>query len=162
MNTPPTKAQLRLIEQTYAAFKDAPRPRVDQIADHHCWECDELREAFNKYSVREVPDALIQYESSGLGFMTPVASRYYLPRYIAFSVVPTSFDSDSIDTVLYYLSSEKAQEPKYAERYAAFNPAERQAIANYIATRRTWPDNEIESEHLDCAEKIWGPGTPVV
>jgi hypothetical protein len=160
MNTLPTEAQLRLIEQTYDAFKDAPRPRIDQITSHSCWECDELRDLFNQHSVREVPDALIQYESAGLGLMTPIAFRYYLPRYIAFSILPDPRDSFAIDTVLYSLGPEKPEEPYWLERLSVFSRDERRAIANYIATRRTWDDSE--TIHLDRAEKIWGPGIPVV
>ena len=162
MNTPPTDAQLRLIEQTYAAFKHAPRPRIDQITSHRCWECDGIRDEFAKYAARDVPDALIHGESAATALMTPISIRYYLPRFIAFSILPSPRDSFAKDAVLYNLCPKKPHETYFAERFAMFGASERSAIANYLATRRTSEDSDYHIEMIDTLGKIWGPGTPVV
>jgi hypothetical protein len=109
--------------------------------------------------VREVPDDVV-HSLNALGLFGPMALRYYLPRYIAFSVLPTPYDSFSIDAVLYCLGPENPDEPYWVERFSAFVEDERRAIANYIATRRMWEDNETID--LDNAEKIWDPGMAVV
>jgi hypothetical protein len=138
-----------LIESTYAAFSEAPRPEFDQITGHRCRECDAVRDEFAKYQVRELPDAIVDYERGALPLLTPMALRYFLPRYI---------DSSAIDYVLYHLSAEHPHEPYWAERYAVFSDQERAAIANYIAERCTWPEAWVEAEHLERAKRIWGPG----
>ena len=166
MNTPPTQAQLRLIEQTYAAFKDAPRPRIDQITDcgrgSGCGECNDIRDEFAPFAARQLPTELIHKKSDALPLLTPMALRYYLPRFIAFSILPSPRDSFAKDVVLYHLCPKKPHETYFAERFAMFGASERSAIANYLATRRTSEDIDYHIEMIDTLGKIWGPGMPVV
>jgi hypothetical protein len=155
-------AEQRLVEHIYAAFAHAPRPLLDEIVSHNCSECFDIRDQFAKYSVRDVPDDVIDEYNAGLTLMAPIAFRYFLPRYMAFSIVPVPEDSFSADVVLYQLSAPSPDEDYWVSRYTPLMFEERRAIADYIATRWTWPDAEYELEHLDQAERIWGSGTPFV
>ena len=163
---PPTEAQLRLIEQTYAAFAEAPRPGRDEITSHRCSECDGIRDQFAKYSVRDVPKELIGFENAALPLMTPKALRYFMPRFVDFSIRPDFDDSVVIDFLLYHLGPEKMREPYWVARFGEFSDRERRAVADYIASRKTWPgggyDGGYHDQFFDRAEQIWGVGTPVV
>jgi hypothetical protein len=163
---PPTPAQLRLIEQTYAAFSRAPRPSINQMTSHRCGECDGIRDEFAKYRARDVPSHSINNNTAVLSLITPMALRYYMPRFVEYSIVPTFADSVIIDSLLYQLGPEKTHEPYWAERLSIFAEVERAAVANYIATRKTWPDGGYDGgyhdQFFDRAEIIWGVGKVVV
>lgn len=158
----PTPAQTRLIELIYSAFAEAPRPARDEITSCCCWECEGIREEFVNYAAREVPDDLVHFENAAGSLMTQTAFRYFLPRLLEFSILPSPRDSVTVENVLYRLSPEDPMNPWFRERYELFSQVERSAIADYVATRRTWPGAWVEAEHLERAERAWGMGTPVV
>jgi hypothetical protein len=137
---------------------------MDQITSCRCPECFDIRDAFAHFAVRDVPSDLVDERNAAMSLMAPIAWRYFLPRFIEFSIVPTFADSFVIDVVLYQLGPENPEEPYWAERHVMFNDAERRVVANYIATRKTWPDEYnggFHDQFFDRAEIIWGTGVIV-
>ena len=109
-----------------------------------------------------MPDVQLRTNTDAIPLLSPIAFRYYLPRYVEFSIVHKNTNSHLVDSVLYSLSKDKPSEPYWVARYSVFTPPERRAISDYIATRRTWPDTEFYIKYFDLADAIWGTGTAVV
>jgi hypothetical protein len=142
-----------LIERIYAAFSAAPRPDADEITPHRCWECDEVRDRLNRYQVREVPIDDMEWIGDCLPLLSPKALRYYLPRYLEYSITHQS--SNARDFVLFHLSAEDPSQEYWSERYAAFSAPEQEAILHYLRYRATSPDAEFDQEALQRALEYW-------
>lgn len=142
-----------LIPRIYATFSAAPRPVRDEIAPHRCGECDEVRDRLARYESRCVPISEMEWLADSLPLLGPTALRYYLPRYLEFSITHRS--SVVCELVLYHLADEHPNEDYWRARYGVFSAAERDVILEYLRYRSTWPDSEWEREWLERGIKFW-------
>ena len=151
---PHSKNETQFIDQVYLAFKDASQPSVDEITLHRCLECDDIRDSFEPYSVRNVPDEKIEWLALSLCFLSPIALRYYLPRCIEFDISnPNSWVGDSI---IGFLSAQNASDPNWVERYNEFTQNERKIVAEYLKYLQARNDaNIVSEEELTTALEIW-------
>jgi hypothetical protein len=95
----------------------------------------------------------MEWIGDSLPLLNPMALRYYLPRYLEFSITHQS--STACEFVLYHLAAENPEEEYWKERYTVFSPSEREAIVQYFQHRSTWPDADIDKEWLQRGLAFW-------
>ncbi len=126
---------------------------MDAITPHRCEECDEVRDRLSRHEPRRVPESDMKWLGDSLPLLSPEALRYYLPRYLEFSI--THRDSNACEFVLYHLSSEHPEEEYWAERYAVFSQEERDALVEYLRYRSGWAGAELEQAWVLRAIRFW-------
>lgn len=150
---PQSKSETPFIDQVYRAFKDARKPSVDEITLHRCVECDDIRDTFEAYSVRNVPDEKVEWLARSFCFLSPIALRYFLPRCIEFDISnPNSWVGDSI---IAFLSSQNMSDANWVERHNEFSLNERKIVAEYLEILQVHNDANIDDEELTKALNIW-------
>ena len=137
----------------FGAFKSAPRPELDQIALHRCCECDRVRDDFSKYDAKEVPDDLLHYHGDSIPLLSPIAFRYFLPRYVEFTY--NNPDANATDNLLYNLSPDDKNSEFWKGRCDSFTKQEKQVIIQYLQYRRTLPDAEFDEEYIGPGIEYW-------
>ena len=120
---------MKLDEEVYNAFSSVPKPNYDQITPHRCLECDEIRDEFSKYSVRDLPAEVVKANHSSLPLLSSEALRYYLPRYIDHAL--STSNDDVAQFLLFELTPKDGNEPQ-EERLRVFSPEERAVISRFL------------------------------
>jgi len=137
----------------FDAFKGAPRPELDQITPHRCWECDRVRDDFSEYEVKNVPDYILHDHGDSIPFLSPIAFRYFLPRYMEFTV--ENPDANAAEYLLYNLSPNHRNSEFWRGRCDAFVSKEKEVIIQYLEYRRTLPDVEFDEEYINSGIDFW-------
>lgn len=135
------------------AFADAPRPTRDEIALHQCEECEKVRADFSAYAVADVPDEVVEYHADSIPFLSPLAFRYYLPRYVRLTC--ENPDTNATDFVLFNLCPDDPSSDFWSGRCDAFTRGECNAIVSYLRHRQTWPDADVNSQWIEPALEFW-------
>ncbi|MFZ6749050.1 DUF6714 family protein [Undibacterium sp. Ren11W] len=150
---PQSKSETQFINEMYLAFRDARQPSVDEITLHRCIECDDIRDTFEPYSVRNVPDEKVEWLARSLCFLSPITLRYYLPRCIEFDIInPNSWVGDSI---IVFIRVQNVSDPYWAERHDEFSQNEREIVSEYLEILQARNDANIDDEQLTLALEIW-------
>lgn len=102
-------------------------------------------------SAVSVPD--MEWLGDSLPLLSPKALRYFLPRYLEFSI--THRGSNACEFVLYHLAAEHPEQDYWTERYRVFSRSERNAIVEYLRYRATWADAEFEEDWVKRAISFW-------
>jgi hypothetical protein len=147
-----TKSENQFVDQVYLAFSDARKPLIDEITLHRCIECDDIRDTFDAYSVRNVPDEKIEWLASSLCFLSPIALRYYLPRCIEFDI--SNPNSGVGESIIGFLSLQSVSDPNWLERHSEFSQNERKIVAKYLEILQDRDDANIDEEELISAVNI--------
>lgn len=142
-----------LIEQIYAAFAFAPRPEADEITPHRCPECDEVRDRLAACMPRSISAGHMEWLGDSLPLLSPKALRYFLPRYLEFSL--THRDSNACELVLYHLAAEHPEGEYWIERYFQFSQPEREVLVEYLQHRANWPEFEFEKSWILRGIEFW-------
>lgn len=154
-----TEADKQLIEQFHAAFASAPKQLAGSVVTCYCQGCTDFGDRLKPFDARNVPDTVLLSDQDAIAILSPVAFRYYLPRHLEFTIVHRNSSDFLVENVLYALSPDEPESPKFLEKLAAFSTEERTAVADYIATRRrSLPDskNDFFDSIFDRAQEIWG------
>jgi hypothetical protein len=141
------------IRALYGAFAAAPKPARDVITPHRCGECDEVASRLAPHEARSVPDEDTFWLGDSLPLLGPEAFRYYLPRFIEFSV--TQPHSSLATLILYSFVPSPTLDIGSQDRFALFTHDERQAILAYLRHRVGLPDAEFERDDIDAAMAYW-------
>lgn len=136
----------------YKVFEKTPKPNKDDMTPHRCFECDEIRDQFFDFGQRELPDKVIISHSDSLPLLSPVALRYYLPRYMEFSLINQY--SDAFEFILYHLAPEKIDE-YWKPRLEVFKKEEKRIIVKYLEIRKNLEEAEFEEEWINRGLEIW-------
>lgn len=148
-----SKNEIQFVGQMYVAFRDARQPSVSEITLHRCIECDDIRDSLVPYSMRNVPDEKIEWLTSSLCFLSPIALRYYLPRCIEFDISnPNSCVGDSI---IAFFSAQNVSDPNWVQRYNEFTENERKVVAEYLRILQARNDFNIDEAEMKIALEIW-------
>jgi hypothetical protein len=102
---------------------------------------------------RNVPITDMEWVGDSLPLLSPKALRYYLPRYLEFSI--THRTSNACEFVLYHLADENPEKDYWKERYSVFSQLERDAIVQYLRYRATWPDAQFEEDWVQRGLRYW-------
>jgi hypothetical protein len=145
---------LAYIDRLYTAFSDAPRPDAKDIAPHRCLECDDVQLLLAPYDSRSVPDDAMSKLGDSLTLLGPNAFRYYLPRYIAFSIQHP--ESKLNEMINFNLAPSESLDEGSRDRFLSFAPRERQAVLEFVRYRAQLEFAELDGEYLEQAEKFWG------
>jgi hypothetical protein len=135
------------------AFSGAPRPAPDMIVSHQCCECERLRDDFAKYTAADMPDEVIDYHSDSITLLTPMAFRYYLPRYVRLTC--ENAETNAIDFLLFNLCPDNPDSAFWSGRCDGFTRTECEAVISYLEYRRTWPDAEFDLELIEPGVAFW-------
>ena len=134
-----------LIAQIRAAFGAVARPSSDNIVDHECDECVELRDGLLGFPSSELPDTWFDSNWDQLPLLSDQATQYYLPAYLCFALRQP--DSLAAEFVLYALDSEPQD---------GYTKAQRQAICDFLAfQRRRLPAGDVFLDDTERAEQRW-------
>ncbi|MCU0806121.1 MAG: hypothetical protein MUF79_13715 [Burkholderiales bacterium] len=96
--------------EVIAAFRQAPRPALDEITPHACDECDELRDALHPHEPASVPDAVLDRHRWDLPLLSDESKQYYLPAWLLRSIDAPR--SDYTEALLFALDSDHRWSPK--------------------------------------------------
>ena len=135
--------KLALVDQLYDAFSEAVKPSGNSIAPHRCPECNRIRDDFDKYQSRDVPDRIIRYHRDALPLLSPEALRHYLPRYFEYAL--TTGDGTAWETIVFELDVSEDEERDLG-RLHAFSNEEREAIVSYLNYIARDADNDYGDE----------------
>ena len=138
----------------YKAFDSAPRPDANEITSHRCCECDDIRDDFSEYLVKDVPDTIMGYHQDSITLLTPKAFRYYLPRYVKYTYDYP--DGNATDNLLFNLAPNDLNNEFWHGRFDEYSSSESGAIVSYLEYRRTWPDAEFDIENILIGLNYWG------
>ncbi len=134
------------------AFKDAPRPSINEITQHECWECDRVRDDFARHRWDEVPKDTIEYHRDSLALFSPAALRYFLGSYLLYSV--NHPDSEVTDYIIYHLSPSDDNDYR-RQRFSVFSGTERSAICTYLSFLETLDCCAIELTNIRVGKRLW-------
>lgn len=141
------------------AFAAAPRPDVSALVGHDCEECALLRDEFAPHTPWSLPVATVREHHGDLPLFTHEAFRYFLPAYLAVALTPEISLGDDLvcEFVLYslYPSSPLAPPGRHESRFAAFQPAELQAILASIDLIAADPRHEYSRDEARAAVAWW-------
>ena len=76
----------KLRQRILKTFPKVPPPGFDEITEHRCAECDEIRDEFFGLKWWEIDDDIIGESFGYLSFFTPKSFHYYLPAFLAQSL----------------------------------------------------------------------------
>jgi hypothetical protein len=134
-----------LIAQIRVAFAAVARPSSDNIVNHECDECDELREGLLGFPSAELPDTWFDWNWDQLPLLSAQALQYYFPAYLCFALRQP--DSSAAEFVLYALNAESQDN---------YTKAQRQAICDFLAfQRRRLPAGDVFLDDIERAEQRW-------
>lgn len=133
----------------YAAFKSAPKPNRDVITPHRCPECDDIAGRLAPHEAAHVPDAEMHHLGQSLTFLGPEAFRYYLPRFIEFSMAYP--DSDAARYIVYNLAPAADLDVGSRNRFLYFSTDERKALRKYIEYLASSQDPYLDEKAVDEA-----------
>jgi hypothetical protein len=148
-------AEAGLAALIYAAFSSAPRPTPDVITPHRCEKCDDLASRLAPYEARQVPDSQMDVVGGDLPLLGPEAFRYYLPRFMEFSLLRR--DSDAAAFIIYNLAPDPDLDIGPRNRFLHFTPEERESLRKYIEYRIGIEDPEIDKAIIEELEKALQP-----
>lgn len=140
------------INEMYKVFENTPKPSKDDMTPHRCIECDEIRDQLFKFEQRELPDKILSSHSDSLPLLSPEALRYYLPRYIEFSLKDQY--SDVFEFILYHLAPEKIDD-YWKPRLDIFTKEEKEIIVKYLEIRKHLEEAEYEEEWINRGLEVW-------
>ena len=146
----------QFIDALYAWFSAAPRPSAEEVTSHRCLQCDEICDELSRCTARSVPDDFFRGHADSLPLLTPTALRYFLPRYLEFSI--RNQDSDLSDLILYSLSGCSSDQGFWLPRFQTFAHAERRAVAEFLKLRQMWADRDPDDPDLVEALHYWSDG----
>ena len=107
------------------------------------------------HEARHVPDAQMDALGGGLPLLGPEAFRYYLPRFIEFSLLHR--DSEAAAYIIYNLAPDPDLDVGPRNRFLYFTPEEREALRKYIEYRIAIEDPEIDQPIIEELEKALQP-----
>ena len=101
----------------------------------------------------EIPDTEMRHLGQSLTFLGPEAFRYYLPRFIQFSMAHP--DSDAARYILYNLAPAADLDVSPRNRFAYFSPDELKALRKYIEYLADLEDPYMDKEAVEEALQFW-------
>jgi hypothetical protein len=143
------------IDRLYRAFAQAPRPGPAEITPHRCGECDEVSARLSRHGARDVPHDDMHWVGDCMPLLSPIAFRYYLPRFIEFCLVTPESSADAV--INYNLAPAGELDVGERNRFAGFNEAERQVVLEFVQYRHGMPDSEFDQDYLQRALAFWSP-----
>jgi len=143
------------------AFSSIPHPGKENVTEHQCEECDELRDTFGPLEWQRVPPEIIDANFGQLPLFTPEAFRYFLPSYILRCL--DNFDSENsvCEFVIYAVAptgGEDWEKKRYAERISLFSSEQRAAVAAFL--KHVQATEEFYYHHTDAIagmQRYWAP-----
>ena len=118
-----------MIDEIYSAFSKAPRPDICDITSHRCHECNRIRVDFADFNNRQVPDSVIKYHSDALPLFSASALRYYLPRYMEYSLLNEG--SNAAESVFFELCPSPIND-WHLQRIESFTNTEKELVTRYL------------------------------
>lgn len=137
----------------YAAFGSAPKPNRDVITPHRCPECDDTTARLAPYDAAHVPDTDMHRLGQCLTLLGPEAFRYYLPRFIEFSMAHP--DSDAARYIVYNLAPAADLDIGPRNRFLYFTADERKALHKYIEYLAAFEDPLMDKGAVEQALQSW-------
>ncbi len=144
-----SKYQQRFIDEIYHVFSQQSRPIGDELIDHQCDECFELRDQFSQYSMPDVPDKILQYQYMCMSLLSNRGFHYYLPSYLA-NVLEKGSD---------YFLYENILDPFHD--LALFNSEEKNTVIKFITHKLNDILDDLNTpEEITDAIRIWQSKIP--
>ena len=101
-------------------FPQEPVPATNEIIEHQCAECSQLRDDFAGLRWSDVPRETIDTHFNDLPLFSPVAHRYYIPAYLQRALDPSGDNwHTALDFVIYALCPELPE--WWSERFDLFS-----------------------------------------
>ncbi len=142
------------IKKIYKVFSYAEKPSITEITPHRCEECDEIRDSFYAYDQKSIPDNLIKKFFDSLPLLSPKALKYYLPRFLEFSLL--NRDELVFEFCLYHLTGGKPNDPYWEDRIKIFNQKEKELLKEYsMLCKQLSKDFPIDGATLERALQFW-------
>jgi hypothetical protein len=140
-----------LIEIIEDAFAATPPPAPDDVrGSDQGDEPYEVELGFRGVDWRHASPTLLNVHDAALAFLSHAAHRYYLPAFLIADVLELLRATDPV----FYLTH-GLERPDADERFAAFTPAERAAVARYLRWRQDDPYDRDRIE--EALVGFWDP-----
>lgn len=133
---------IKLRVSILSRFPLEPLPARDELVDHQCDECWQLRDDFIGWRWLDVPRTKIDSHFNDLPLFTAVAHRYYLPAYMLRALDPTGDNwNTALDFVIYAFCP--GLEEWWTERFEIFSDEQLRVAASWL---------KLVLEHQDLFE----------
>lgn len=141
------------IERLYAGFAHAPKPERSEITPHRCGECDEVTARLFPYAARDVPDEDMLWLGDSLPLLSAKAYRFYLPRFIDFTLISPHCSADAV--INYNLAPSGDLDTGDRNRFVGFTEGERRLVLEFVEYRASLEEHGYDQLYLESARAFW-------
>ena len=144
----------KLRQRILKTFPKIPPPGFDEITDHRCDECNDVRDVFFGIKWWEADDDFIGDNFGNHPLFTHKSYHYYLPAFLIQSLRRFKTYNDVVRFVIYSLSpSDRIDKTAFMkDRKSFFSEEQRDVIVSYLEI--VLGDEEMKVHHSDAKKAL--------
>ena len=130
-----------LLEEIALILPPVPKPARAEIAFHKsgCDQCDYLRNDLDQYQGTVLPDGALRYLHNEWSCLSPAATRWVLPSYLALCLTQDLYDPLETEFLIYTLAPEPKHELETTQRLSKLSHEQVGVLRKFVAWCKEHP-----------------------